>query len=150
MTVPNAMNQRNQFTHEIVSNSTITSICHSIDHENVASHIDQHCWEDESCSLPVKLYELWWCVAVIPKFDITADIKLLWYQVVGCLLGNVIAELLRGTWVRNNHWHCFLECSFLLTALWISSVCRPSWCPDLLSFCTFITIMWISSGIPTK
>lgn len=43
-----------ELTHEIVHNLSIIAICHSIDFDNVASYIDQQCWEDESCSLPMK------------------------------------------------------------------------------------------------
>lgn len=43
-----------ELTHEIVHNLSIIAICHSIDFDNVASYIDQHCWEDESCSLLLK------------------------------------------------------------------------------------------------
>lgn len=51
--------RRTELTHEIVHNSSIIAICHSIDCDIVASYIDQRCWEDESCSLPVKWCKFW-------------------------------------------------------------------------------------------
>lgn len=51
--------RRKELTHEIVHNSSVIAICHSISCDNVASCIDQQCREDEPCSVRVSWCDFW-------------------------------------------------------------------------------------------